>query len=295
MPFKRRVFSIESSPFALDKVSGFQGDNHCQSPNYRTFSQSAQNKSDTGIGIANSFSLLHVALQYAFHQKGSRWKNWTLFAGIGVMLILLRVGVRSVPLIHRDSFASDEQWDYNHYASETYVDGQRHLLMVQLSTTTTTALGVSRITSRPNRAYARQWGIDFHLTYDCYCPAQLLLDVYQMLWYEGEEEVPVYDAVLFFNFRLHRHGHGLRCFDLASRRQTRDGDKQRRKTPNDQSTACLVSHTCQAMVDILRRSASRHGGIRDLGLRHHPSIRGWIFRTTTCSILGSPHHTSNDC
>jgi hypothetical protein len=197
MPFKRRAFSIESSPFALNKVNGFHGSNYCAGPNYSTFSQSAQHKGGTATGISYWFSLVDVARQFAFHQKGSRWKTWSFLAGILVMLILLRVGVRSKHLIQRDSFSSDEEWDYNHYASETYENDQRHLLMVQQSTGSTAALGYSRITSRPNRAYARQWGIDFHLTFDCHCPAQLLLDVYQMQWYEGEEEVPVYDAVLF--------------------------------------------------------------------------------------------------
>lgn len=232
LQFKRRVFSIESSRLCVDVASRGANPSYCYS--YSTFVHGqSHNQSDSAqhqdqdqdqhkhqhhplhICISNCSSLLSVALQFAFPRKSNRWKTWTILAGIVLILILLYTCIvdqqkKSKPLIQADSFLFDEQWDYNHdhdhdhdpSETNTHVENHRHLLVVQLATTATHAL--SRITSRPNRAYARQWGLDFYLTYDCHCPAQLLLDFYQMQRFQGEEEtlqvlVPVYDAVLILS------------------------------------------------------------------------------------------------
>ena len=116
--------------------------------------------------------------------------------GIVVVLILV-CQKRSRPSRRVDLLLFDDEWDYNHDHEEAVIDDDRHLLVVQLCSSATH--DSSRITSKPNRAYARQWGFDFYLTHNCDCPAKLLLDFYQMQRLQGEEELPVYDAVLILS------------------------------------------------------------------------------------------------
>jgi len=101
-----------------------------------------------------------------------------------------------------------EQWDHNHYnewnTKLTSADGERNLLLIQLSTPTTRSQ--TEITSRPNRAYARHWSIDYllHNSDDtCTQRENLLQIIFEKEQTEEEEGKDpkktrfVYDTVLF--------------------------------------------------------------------------------------------------
>ena len=185
MQSKRRIRSIESSPLEMDSGG----------TNYSTFhNQSTQHNSD----MPYWFSLLSSFLQ-SRSSKASQSKNWASLVAIMAILIIIMHKISKPSGDIELLLQPDEIWDHNHYNSKTNRDGQRNMLMVQLSSPLTRSW--SHIASRPNRAYARHWGFDYLLSNDSDsdCPAQLLWDIHQRQKQQREEGVAFYDTILFLS------------------------------------------------------------------------------------------------
>mmetsp|Transcript_19162 Transcript_19162/g.31787 ORF Transcript_19162/g.31787 Transcript_19162/m.31787 type:complete len:369 (-) Transcript_19162:349-1455(-) len=227
---RRRLYA-ESAPFEMD-FSGRTSSSSNNNKTYSTFTSSNNNNNNNTDNTESSnnnnmpywLTLLsavlstHLVSSTSTSSPSRRWTLLILMASI--LLVVFLSGGSSDQSLDGNSHSDEQQqivvpsedWYHNHYNGATprgqrQPNNNRNLLIVQLSSGRTKSW--SDVTSIPNRAYARQWAVDYLLHYSntddddtISCPqSQLLWDIYQRRTKENDDkkEEPIYDAVLFLS------------------------------------------------------------------------------------------------
>jgi hypothetical protein len=183
MTFKRKLFEFDRTSFDFD----------CRTQTYNTFDYTSLSSSSTSFQQTNHNSWKNVLswiLKFFFISNELKWKTRTFVViAIGILVLIFRGESRN----HRDAIPlAIEPWDRNHFNGGILTE--RNLLIVQFYDQST--ISWLYPSSKPNRAYARHWGMDYLHTYDLDCPAQLVLDIYNQQQGGNAEEDSVYDAIL---------------------------------------------------------------------------------------------------
>jgi hypothetical protein len=202
---------VESSPLEMDTPG--KSNRSSAYTSYSTFSSSNSNNSNQTTPTSSStslpycFTFLAATLSSQVSKTtasttGRKWVLLILISGILIIAFISAASSNGSSNNNQEVYIPGEDWYHNHYKYSKKVNGDnaisaRNLLIVQLSNQSTKTW--SDVASKPNRAYARQWAVDYMIHYanseNDFCQSQLLWDLYQ----RGNDPASVYDAVLFLS------------------------------------------------------------------------------------------------
>jgi hypothetical protein len=184
MTLKRKLFEFDN--------------NNCRRPTtYNTFAYSKTSFSLlTSTQQSTSTSrenFLPWIVKDLFISNELKWKTRTfVILTIGIFLIFIILQGESKLENYNDiTVPAIEIWDRNHFQGDTRTE--RSMLIVQFYDLST--ISWLHLSSKPNRAYARHWRMDYLPVPDLDCPAQFVSDVYSQQQQLSEDD-PVYDAIL---------------------------------------------------------------------------------------------------